>query len=65
MMINLAPCPFCGGRAHFIYTEVFNEPCVAVRCTHCNATSDNAMLIFDSGVERAFETVAEFWNDRV
>lgn len=59
-MIELKPCPFCGGKAFLAeYDYKFDTgyvPTYGVECTGCNAA------IYDCDTE---EEAAEAWNRRV
>ena len=57
-MIELKPCPFCGGKA-----RLFVSNGVRVICTKCRASSK---ILVDSECyeTRAVEKVVEAWNGR-
>lgn len=60
-MIELLPCPFCGGEAH-----VFSGDGVKVVCDTCfNQTMARTDLSYsNSGKNNALEAVIEAWNRR-
>ena len=57
-MIELKPCPFCGGEA-----RLFVNDGVRVLCTKCRASSE---ILVDSEYYKtsAVEKVIEAWNRR-
>lgn len=60
-MIDLKPCPFCGGTA-----QLFVQNGVRVKCTKCGAQTMTRCdpPLFESG-HRAVESVINDWNRRV
>ena len=58
-MIELKPCPFCGGEA-----RLFVNNGVRVLCNKCNASSE--ILVYSECYKTsAVEKVIEAWNRRV
>lgn len=57
-MDNLKPCPFCGGKARYIYREPFN----LVRCERCKALGGLAVDLYEhqDGKKESIES----WNRR-
>ena len=57
-MIELTPCPFCGGEA-----RLFVDDGVRVLCNKCHASSE---ILVDSEYYKtsAVEKVIEAWNRR-
>lgn len=62
--IKLKPCPFCGGKAKYIYgiAKTVIAKTVAVTCCKCKTTSDNFEISF---FVSAAEEAANAWNRRV
>lgn len=58
-MDELKPCPFCGGKAKFIYAMPYN----AVRCVKCKVFGTTVVDRYEQqdGKERAIQ----LWNRRV
>lgn len=57
-MVELKPCPFCGGKA-----RLFAGNGVRVLCTKCGATT--RILVDSERIEtNAVEDVIEAWNMR-
>ncbi len=63
MMVNLKPCPFCGGKVDYWYDAKFKP--IGVRCTPCKI----AVKMFGLKQERIFgdtmAKIAERWNRTV
>ena len=57
-MLDLKPCPFCGGAAHYSET-VFNKCYIA--CRTCGARSAESYISADYCVK---DRLAEEWNKR-
>lgn len=62
MIIELKPCPFCGGEGH-LYV---NEGGVCVLCLKCRAQSIKLSDLYSSGRMAGNATIAaiEAWNRR-
>lgn len=58
-MAELKPCPFCGGKAKYIYSMPYN----AVKCTKCNAWGKTISDSYEQQDGRAKAIKA--WNRRV
>ena len=58
-MSELKPCPFCGGKAKYVYAMPYN----AVKCTKCKTFGK---IIVDSYEQMDGKAEAiEAWNRRV
>ena len=80
-MIDLKPCPFCGGKAGFTDVMMYANDGQCVKCLQCGARSKTVpidlpeMKFCNSGLfadentrytkEQAKEKAAEAWNYRV
>lgn len=64
-MIDLKPCPFCGGEAMPLVRKQKGKKQVSIKCQQCNARS--GVLITDvwEASAPAVGVVAEYWNRRV
>lgn len=75
-MIKLKRCPFCGGEAKVIDTNVYHDKAKRVRCTVCGAYTGAELVdhpeIKFAGLDestryteqQAAEKAAERWNRR-
>lgn len=63
--IELKPCPFCGGEAHFHRNNVMisnkSEKCAWVHCNRCGAKTKYFLRKFDKHYMRSAN---EAWNRR-
>jgi hypothetical protein len=57
-MAELKPCPFCGGKAEYIYSM----PCNGVMCTKCGVWSKTIIDTYEQQDGKA--KVIEAWNNR-
>lgn len=57
-MTELKPCPFCGGKAKFVYHMPYN----AVRCTKCKTYGKTVVDMYEQQDGRA--EAIEAWNRR-
>ena len=72
MMIELKPCPFCGGKPyletrHRAFIQAQTTRVAFVRCTKCNARTNRFELQSfgrTSSSKEANEKAAEAWNRR-
>lgn len=58
-MVDLKPCPFCGGEA-----ELYKHPravCFGVICTKCKTSTGMFYSTFDKSAE---DKAVELWNRR-
>ncbi len=74
-MIEIKPCPFCGGEAYATKGQVFFSPVYYVTCSECGANNylaasagvfipyDKSQVIFTSD-KLAIEKAIEKWNKR-
>ena len=64
-MIELKPCPFCGGEAYYSY---IGDGYWIVRCFDCQAEVKYYMGVFgcfdSSGMKQGREEVVNKWNAR-
>ncbi len=56
--INLSPCPFCGGEAHFDRDESTNWEWI--ECSECHVATNSSV----SAMEDCKPILAESWNMR-
>ena len=63
-MIELKPCPFCGGEAEYVYCTgiiIATLNPIAVKCKECGAATMNV----DASTEYCAKgKAAELWNRR-
>ena len=57
-MAELKPCPFCGGKAEYIYEMPYN----AVKCTKCEAFGKTIVDSYEQQDGKA--EAIEAWNRR-
>ena len=57
-MAELKPCPFCGGKAKFIYSMPYN----AVKCTKCKVFGKTIVDSYEQQDGKA--EAIEAWNNR-
>lgn len=43
-MVELKPCPFCGGEAEIIHSNLYMDEIVRVKCKKCSAGSGFVMI---------------------
>lgn len=66
-MINLKPCPFCGGEAYFRTPQHVNNTAfdvMIVECRHCGAAPYGVEVYQYDDDEHKKEAIAEIWNRR-
>lgn len=62
---DLKSCPFCGAKAVYAFIELRELPFIGVRCTHCAAMADAAMLDEYIPLDQVFDVASCNWNMRV
>lgn len=60
-MIDLKPCPFCGGEAMLINTFALGCESKSVHCIKCKAKVNNFSAYTE---ERSAEIAIDAWNRR-
>lgn len=63
-MIDLKPCPFCGGAAKLRVSEEAWDSSVYVECTKCGASTKMWPYVFEFEEEGATNRAVESWNRR-
>ena len=63
-MIDLKPCPFCGGEAKPLVRKQKGKKQVSIKCKACNARSGVVILDVWEDSAPAVEDVAKYWNRR-
>lgn len=63
-MIELKPCPFCGGIAMPLVRKQKGKKQVSIKCQQCNARSGVVILDVWEDSAPAVEDVAKYWNRR-
>ena len=63
-MIDLKPCPFCGGEAKVF---AYDDGGICVKCMecYCQTQASTDMCISYAKRESAFERIVSSWNRRV
>lgn len=56
---KLKPCPFCGGKAKYIYRMPYN----AVQCTKCRVVGK--MIVDSYEQQDGKQEVIKAWNSRI
>lgn len=63
-MIDLKPCPFCGGEAKPLVRKQKGKKQVSIKCKTCNARSGAIVLeVWEESAPTVYE-VARYWNRR-
>ena len=57
-MAELKPCPFCGGKAKYVYAMPYN----AVKCRKCNTWGKTVLDIYEQ--QDGKQAAIEAWNRR-
>ena len=68
-MIELKPCPFCGGRANFVTSRRMDGQCSFKRgevcCSECGCGTGGYIIDGYLGIETTEDEVVAIWNRRV
>lgn len=66
-MIELKPCPFCGGEAYFrtpYHVKGTAFDAVSVECRKCGASPYTLQVYEGESDEQKRNAIARFWNRR-
>ena len=66
-MIELLPCPFCGGEAYYRKPIPEKRGCfetMVVECKHCGASPFGVSVYDGETLDHKRGTIAKFWNMR-
>ncbi len=66
-MVELKPCPFCGGEAYFckpLHENGTAFDMMAVECKQCGAHPYGVLVYEFADLNEKYETIARFWNRR-